>query len=77
MNNPVVTVTLRLDKDYELDIAAPELSLDFVLSLLDRAKRILEVHEKLAVANQIQANIRAVDGDRERTMQVMKRVKLQ
>lgn len=55
MENPTLLLTFHLDT-LELDIHAPEISIDFALSLLDRAKRLLEVKEKMTLAQQLRAS---------------------
>lgn len=54
MENPVLTLTFHLDT-MELDVDGPTLSLDFAISLLDRAKRLLENQEKIVIAQQLRA----------------------
>ncbi len=49
MENPTLLLTFHLDT-LELDIEAPTLPPDFAISLLDRAKRLLEVREKMQMA---------------------------
>jgi hypothetical protein len=58
MENPVLTLTFHLDT-FELDIDAPSLPVDFAISLLDRAKRLLENHEKMAIAQQMRIPVAA------------------
>jgi hypothetical protein len=55
MENPTLLLTFHLDT-LELDIDAPKISIDFAISLLDRAKRLLEMKEKLEMAQQLRAN---------------------
>ncbi len=76
MENPKVVLTFRLDS-YDLDIDAPELTLDFVISLIDRAKRMLEEQQKIVTAHQISAGVRQLAADAQRTEKVLSRVKLQ
>lgn len=54
MENPVLTLTFHLDT-LELDVDAPTLSLDFAISLLMRAQRLLENQEKMLIAQQVRA----------------------
>jgi hypothetical protein len=75
MDNPTVMLTLHMDT-LELDIDAPELSLDVVISLIERAKRMLENQEKIVVAHQISAGVRAMDENAQRTHQVMSKIKM-
>lgn len=56
MENPKLTLTFHLDT-LELDIDAPELSMDFCLSMLDRAVRMLERQEKLDIATQMRQGV--------------------
>jgi len=72
MENPTLLLTFHLDT-LELDIDSPTLTLDFAISLLDRAKRMLEVQEKLLIAQQV----RAQGENQERTHRVLRSVKLQ
>ena len=72
MENPTLMLTFHLDT-LELDIDSPTLTLDFAISLLDRAKRMLEVQEKLLIAQQV----RAQGENQERTHRVLRSVKLQ
>lgn len=46
MENPVLTLTFHLDT-MEMDVDAPTLSIEFAISMLDRAKRLLEAKEKV------------------------------
>ena len=55
MENPTLVLTFHLDT-LELDIDAPALSPDFAISLLERAKRLLEAREKMTMAQQLRAN---------------------
>ena len=55
MENPTLLLTFHLDT-LELDIDAPAISIDFALSLLDRAKRLLEAKEKFMMAQQWRTN---------------------
>ena len=75
MDNPTVMLTLHMDT-LELDIDAPELSLDVVISLIERAKRMLENQEKIVVAHQISAGVRAMAENAQRTHQVMSKIKM-
>jgi hypothetical protein len=71
MENPTLLLTFHLDT-LELDIDAPALSIDFALSLLDRAKRLLENQEKIVLTQQL----RAMAGNESRTSEVLNRIKL-
>ena len=75
MDNPTVMLTLHMDT-LELDIDAPELSLDVVISLIERAKRMLENQEKIVVAHQISAGVRVMAENAQRTHQVMSKIKM-
>jgi hypothetical protein len=55
MENPTLLLTFHLDT-LELDIDAPDISIDFAISLLDRAKRLLEAKEKITLAQHLRAN---------------------
>jgi hypothetical protein len=55
LENPTLLLTFHLDT-LELDIDAPTLSPDFAISLLERAKRLLEAREKMTMAQQLRAN---------------------
>jgi hypothetical protein len=76
MANPTVILTFHPDT-FELDIDAPELQLDFVMSLIDRAKHALENQEKIVIAHQISAGVRALAENQNRTEKVLSRIKLQ
>lgn len=67
----VVVISMNLDT-YELSIDAPELPLDFAMSLVERAKRALENQEKIVVAQQL----RQMAADQERTKSVVSRIKM-
>lgn len=56
MENPKLVLIFHLDT-LELDIDAPELSMDFCLSMLDRAVRMLERQEKLDIATQMRQGV--------------------
>lgn len=71
MENPTLTITFNLET-LELEINAPELPSDFAISLLDRAKKLIENQEKIVMAQAI----RAAAGNESRTNEVLKRVKL-
>jgi hypothetical protein len=60
----------------ELDIDAPNMSLDFGISLLERAKRLLEHQEKITVVQQAAATARADAANQDRTKEVLSRIKL-
>lgn len=76
MENPTVILTLHMDT-LELDVDAPELALDVVISLIDRAKRALENQEKIFIAHQISSGVRALAENQNRTEKVLSRIKLQ
>lgn len=71
MEDPTLILTFHLET-LELDIDAPALSLDFAISLLDRAKHLLENQEKIIIAQQL----RAIAGNESRTSEVLNRIKL-
>lgn len=75
MENPTVILTLDMDT-LELDINASTLTLDVAISLIDRAKRALENQEKIVIAQQISANVRAIAQNQNRTENVLSRIKL-
>jgi hypothetical protein len=60
----------------ELDIDAPNMSLDFGISMLERAKRLLEHQEKITVVQQAAAIARADAANQDRTKEVLSRIKL-
>lgn len=76
MENPTVILTLHMDT-LELDVDAPELALDVVISLIDRAKRALKNQEKIVIAHQISSGVRALAENQNRTEKVLSRIKLQ
>ena len=72
-----VVVILKFNTEtFELDVDAPDLSLDFVLSLVDRAQRILEEQVKIATGRQISQAVRTDAANVQRTEQVLSQVKL-
>lgn len=75
MENPTLTLTLHLDT-LEMDIDAPEISLDFALSMIERAKRILDHQERVVVAQQMAQGVRAAQSNEERTRKVISNLKM-
>ena len=61
----------------EISIDAPDMSLDFGLSLLERAKRILEAQEKIVLTQKAIAVSRADAQNELRSKAVLDRIKLQ
>jgi hypothetical protein len=61
----------------ELNIDAPNMSLDFGISMLERAKRLLEHQERAIVATQISQGVREEELNRDRAKKVLSRIKLQ
>jgi hypothetical protein len=61
----------------EISIDAPDMSLDFGLSLLERAKRILEAQEKIVLTQKAIAVSRAEAQNELRSKAVLDRIKLQ
>lgn len=55
MENPTLLLTFHLDT-LELDIDAPDISIEFALSLLGWAGRLLETKQKLQMAQHLRAN---------------------
>lgn len=75
MENPKVVLTFHTDT-YELDIDAPELSLDFVLSIIERAKRMLDHQERIVVAQQMGAVAAQARDNEARTKRVISNLKM-
>lgn len=72
------TVLLTLNREnLELDILAPDLSLDVVISLMERARRALENQEKILVAHQVSQSVREAAANQQHAERVLSRVKLQ
>jgi hypothetical protein len=61
----------------EISIDAPEISLDFGISLLDRAKRVLEAQEKIVLMQKAAAQSRIDAMNEAKTGRILDRVKLQ
>jgi hypothetical protein len=61
----------------EISIDAPDMSLDFGLSLLERAKRVLEAQEKIVLTQKAIAVSRAEAQNELRSKAVLDRIKLQ
>lgn len=80
MDNPTIIITFHRDT-LEVDVDAPELALDVVINFLQRAMRQCENAEKIVVAQQVNAAVRASAEnammDQERTRKVLSRIKLQ
>lgn len=75
MENSTILITFHPDT-LEMDISAPELALDIVISFLQRALRQCENSEKVVVAQQVSAAVRNVAENAERTSRVMSRIKM-
>jgi hypothetical protein len=80
MENPTILITFHPDT-LELDIDAPELALDIVISFLQRAMRQCENAEKIVVAQQVSAAVRDAQigaaMNEQRTKSVLSKIKLQ
>jgi hypothetical protein len=71
------TLTLIFHRDtLEVEINAPEMPLDFGISLLERAKRVLEAQEKLVIAQQMGAVAAQVRDNADRTKRVISNLKM-
>lgn len=54
-----VAVVLKFNTEtFELDVDAPDLQLEFVLSLVDRARRMLEEQQKIVTAQAVSQAVR-------------------
>lgn len=72
------TVILTLHSDtLELDLDCPELPLDVVISLLQRAMRACENQEKIVMAGHLAQASREASASVDRTHKVLSRIKLQ
>lgn len=68
-------LTLEFNPEtYELHINAPDLELDFVLSLIDRAQRELEEQVRIRTARTISMYVRTDINQVKRTEEVLNRV---
>ncbi len=76
MENSTIIITYHKDT-LEMDVDAPELALDIVISFLQRALRQCENSEKIVVAQQVNAAIRGDAMNQMRTKEVLSRIKLQ
>lgn len=76
MNNPTMIITFDRES-LEISIDAPEISLDFGISLLDRAKRVLEAQEKIVLMQKAAAQSRIDAMNEAKTGRILDRVKLQ
>jgi hypothetical protein len=75
MDHAIVELTFNRET-LELDVNAPDLTLDVVISIVERAKRMLENQEKIVIAQQISQGVRAIAQEQDRTEKVLSRVKL-
>jgi hypothetical protein len=75
MENPTILITFHPDT-LELDITAPELALDIVISFLERALRQCENAEKIVVAQNLSAAVRGAAENQQRTHAVLSKLKM-
>jgi hypothetical protein len=75
MENPTVLITFHPDT-LELDVDAPALALDVVISFLQRAMRQCENAEKIVVAQQVSAAVRDVAFNEMQTKKVLSNIKM-
>lgn len=79
MENTTIQITFHPDT-MELDVDAPELALDVVISFLQRALRQCENAEKIVVAQQVSAAVRdaALNAsvNEQRTRSVLSKLKM-
>jgi hypothetical protein len=75
VENPTIILTFHPDT-LELDVDAPELALDVVISFLQRAIRQCENAEKIVVAQQVSAAVKNIAMNEERTQRVISRIKM-
>lgn len=71
MENKTILIIFHPDT-LELEIEAPELPMDFAMSMLERAKRALENQEKIALAQLMRHSA----AEQERTEKVISRIKM-
>lgn len=76
MENPAIIITLNLE-NLELSVDAPTLTLDVVISILQRAMRQCENAEKVVVAQQVSAAVRGDQLNEHRTKSVLSRIRPQ
>lgn len=79
MENTTIQITFHPDT-MELDVDAPELALDVVISFLQRALRQCENAEKIMVAQQVTAAVRDLNNsaivNEQRTRSVLTKLKM-
>lgn len=75
MENKTILITFHPDT-LELDVDAPELALDVVISFLQRAMRQCENAEKVVVAQQVSAAVRDAANNHHRTLSVLSNLKM-
>lgn len=79
MENTTIQITFHPDT-MELDVDAPELALDVVISFLQRALRQCENAEKIMVAQQVTAAVRDLNNsaivNEQRTRSVLSKLKM-
>jgi hypothetical protein len=76
MDNPTVILTFNKET-FLVNLDAPDLPLDFVMSILKDALRQCENLEKITIAQQVGTAARAAVVNQERTSRVLDRIKLQ
>lgn len=79
MENTTIQITFHPDT-MEMDVDAPELALDVVISFLQRALRQCENAEKIMVAQQVTAAVRDLNNsaivNEQRTRSVLTKLKM-
>jgi transposase-like protein len=75
MSDRTVLITYH-DDTLEMDIDAPDLALDIVISFLQRALRQCENAEKVVVAQQVSAAVRDAAENQGRTRRVLSNLKM-
>ncbi len=76
MDNPKIVLNFDL-ATYLVSVEAPDLPIDFVMSMLKDALRQCENTEKIMVASQVGMAAAKARADEARTGQVLRNVKLQ
>jgi transposase-like protein len=75
LENIVITVTFD-PETMDMNVDAPTLALDVVISFLQRALRQCENAEKVVVAQQVSAAVREVATNENRTKKILSNLKM-
>jgi hypothetical protein len=71
-----IELVQHLDGNYDLDINAPEINIEYALSIIERAKRLLENHLELLLAQQKIAQARGDIHNEARTRKILSNLKM-